>query len=167
MKTRNEYAAMAERLADQAHHFSFGDGGDPAVGAALAAEALVYATLAAVAEPVPAEEPRIGKTAPARTPVALNSPAAWLARQLNQTRTGLVSVDQVDATTLTVDVAPESLDDWEWWLGRFNIPPGTATFRGSFATAKGSVGGVRVLLTGHGVGALYAAERDAGTGGSS
>jgi len=36
----------AERLAGQAQHFTYGDGGDPAVGAALAAEAQVHALLA-------------------------------------------------------------------------------------------------------------------------
>ena len=39
----------AERLADQAQHFTYGDGGDPVVGAALAAEAQVHATLALAA----------------------------------------------------------------------------------------------------------------------
>ncbi|MYX14459.1 hypothetical protein GTY67_13735 [Streptomyces sp. SID8374] len=39
----------AERLASRAHHFTYGDGGDPAVGAALAAEAQVHATLALAA----------------------------------------------------------------------------------------------------------------------
>ncbi|MFE6853465.1 hypothetical protein ACFVDH_22075 [Streptomyces sp. NPDC057674] len=53
----------AERLAVRAHHFTYGDGGDPATGAALAAEALVHATLAlaaATALSVPA------RSAPAR-----------------------------------------------------------------------------------------------------
>jgi len=39
----------AERLADQAYHFTYGDGGDPVAGAALAAEAQARATLALVA----------------------------------------------------------------------------------------------------------------------
>ncbi|MFF8901718.1 hypothetical protein ACF082_30035 [Streptomyces lydicus] len=39
----------AERLADRAHHFTYGDGGDPVTGAALAAEAQVHATLALAA----------------------------------------------------------------------------------------------------------------------
>ena len=39
----------AERLADRAQHFTYGDGGDPVVGQALATEALVHATLALAA----------------------------------------------------------------------------------------------------------------------
>ncbi|WP_128817982.1 hypothetical protein [Streptomyces sp. S063] len=39
----------AERLAERAHHFTYGDGANPVVGAALAAEAQVHATLALVA----------------------------------------------------------------------------------------------------------------------
>lgn len=49
MKTRDSYAAEAERLATLAHRFTYGDGADPAVGAALAAEAQVQATLALTA----------------------------------------------------------------------------------------------------------------------
>lgn len=39
----------ARRLADEAHHYSYGDGADPVTGAALAAEAQAYATLALAA----------------------------------------------------------------------------------------------------------------------
>lgn len=38
----------AERLVNRAHYFTYGDGADPVAGAALAAEAQVYATLALV-----------------------------------------------------------------------------------------------------------------------
>ena len=38
----------AERLVDRANHYTWGDGGDPGVGAAFAAEAQVHATLALV-----------------------------------------------------------------------------------------------------------------------
>ncbi|WP_172384757.1 hypothetical protein [Streptomyces sp. MNP-20] len=49
-------AREARRLAAMAHHFTYGDGADPAAGAALAAEALVYATLAlAPAQALPVE----------------------------------------------------------------------------------------------------------------
>lgn len=41
-----EHYREAERLADRAHHFTYGDGADPVTGAALAAEAQVHATLA-------------------------------------------------------------------------------------------------------------------------
>lgn len=44
--TFETFSRMAERLVDQAHHYTYGDGGDPVRGAALAAEAQVYATLA-------------------------------------------------------------------------------------------------------------------------
>lgn len=47
--TGPEHYREAERLADRAHHFTYGDGGDPVVGAALAAEAQVHATLALTA----------------------------------------------------------------------------------------------------------------------
>lgn len=56
MKTRDEYVAMAERLAKQANHFTYGDGADPVAGGALAAEALVYATLATAAPTGPSAE---------------------------------------------------------------------------------------------------------------
>jgi hypothetical protein len=46
--TPEEHKAEAERLADKAHHFTWGDGADPVTGAALAAEAQVHATLALV-----------------------------------------------------------------------------------------------------------------------
>ncbi|MBB4987468.1 hypothetical protein [Streptomyces nymphaeiformis] len=47
--TGPEHYRQAEQLADQAHHFTYGDGADPVVGAALATEAQVHATLALAA----------------------------------------------------------------------------------------------------------------------
>lgn len=47
--TGPEHYREAERLADRAHHFTYGDGGDPVTGAALATEAQVHATLALAA----------------------------------------------------------------------------------------------------------------------
>jgi hypothetical protein len=47
--TGPEHYRAAERLADQANHYTYGDGGDPVTGAALAAEAQVHATLALAA----------------------------------------------------------------------------------------------------------------------
>lgn len=49
MATGPEHYREAERLAAMAHRFTYGDGADPAVGAALAAEAQVHATLALAA----------------------------------------------------------------------------------------------------------------------
>lgn len=49
MSSGPEHFKLAERLADQAHHFTYGDGANEAVGAALAAEAQVHATLALAA----------------------------------------------------------------------------------------------------------------------
>jgi hypothetical protein len=43
------HAADAERLAGRANHFTYGDGGDPVTGAALAAEGQIHATLALAA----------------------------------------------------------------------------------------------------------------------
>lgn len=42
--TGPEHYREAERLAGRAHHYTYGDGADPATGHALAAEAQVYAT---------------------------------------------------------------------------------------------------------------------------
>lgn len=47
--TGPEHYREAERLADRAHYFTYGDGADPVTGAALAAEAQVHATLALTA----------------------------------------------------------------------------------------------------------------------
>ncbi|GAA2092515.1 hypothetical protein [Actinomadura alba] len=47
--TGPEHYREAERLAKQANHWTYGDGGDPVAGAALAAEAQVHATLALAA----------------------------------------------------------------------------------------------------------------------
>lgn len=52
--TGPEHYHEAERLAKHAHHFTYGDGADPVVGAALAAEAQVHATLALTAATVEA-----------------------------------------------------------------------------------------------------------------
>jgi hypothetical protein len=49
MATGPDHYREAERLADRAHHYTYGDGGDPVTGAALAAEAQVHATLALTA----------------------------------------------------------------------------------------------------------------------
>ena len=47
--TGPEHYREAEQLAERAHHWTYGDGADPVVGAALAAEAQVHATLALAA----------------------------------------------------------------------------------------------------------------------
>ncbi|MEO3978820.1 hypothetical protein [Streptomyces sp. CAU 1734] len=44
-----DHSREAERLLGRAHHFTYGDGGDPATGAALAAEGQGYALLALTA----------------------------------------------------------------------------------------------------------------------
>lgn len=49
MKTGPQHFREAARLADQAQHYTYGDGADPVTGAALAAEAQVHATLALAA----------------------------------------------------------------------------------------------------------------------
>lgn len=43
-----DHYSEAQRLADQAHDYTYGDGADPVTGNALAAEAQVHATLALV-----------------------------------------------------------------------------------------------------------------------
>ena len=103
---------------------------------------------------------------PARRPVDPNSRAARLARIIAEKYPKDATAEPVDDETLTVYVTPASLGDWDWWLGRFHIPAGRMTYRGSYATATGELGHVKVLLTGHGVGALYAAERNAQSGGT-
>jgi hypothetical protein len=52
--TGPEHYLAAIRLANQANHFTYGDGADPDVGAALAAEAQVHATLAQTAATIEA-----------------------------------------------------------------------------------------------------------------
>lgn len=56
MKPADHYTREAECLATRAHHFTYGDGADPVTGAALAAEAQVYATLAFTAAMTPVVE---------------------------------------------------------------------------------------------------------------
>ncbi|MFJ1695737.1 hypothetical protein ACIOHC_11385 [Streptomyces sp. NPDC088252] len=62
--TGPEHYREAERLAARAHHFTYGDGADPVVGAALAAEAQVHATLALVAAQTAPAAPQL-ETEPA------------------------------------------------------------------------------------------------------
>lgn len=104
------------------------------------------------AEEVPAQPPE-GEQA------AADSPAARLAQVLIR-YDDAAAAQPVDATTLELTVEPADLDRWQWWLDLVAAPVGQATFQGSYATAKGSIGRATVLLTGVGVGALYAAERD-------
>lgn len=67
-----------------------------------------------------------------------------------------------DADGLSVTVSPATIADWEAWLERFHIPAGETTHRGSYSTAKGHHGLVRVALTGLGVPALYVADAAGG-----
>lgn len=94
----------------------------------------------------------------ARRPVDPRSKAARLAWLIAEKFPKDAMTEPVDGETLTVYVTPASLGDWDWWLGRFHIPAGETTHRGSYSTAKGNHGSVKVLLTGHGVPALYSAE---------
>ena len=48
MKNREAYVMEAERFAEQAYHYIYGDGADVVTGQALATLAQVYATLAVV-----------------------------------------------------------------------------------------------------------------------
>ncbi|SFF12084.1 hypothetical protein SAMN05216251_108249 [Actinacidiphila alni] len=47
--TGPEHYREAERLLDRAHHYTYGDGGDPITGTAFATEAAAHATLALAA----------------------------------------------------------------------------------------------------------------------
>ncbi|WP_228976748.1 hypothetical protein [Streptomyces sp. DH12] len=84
----DEYlAAKAEamRLVNQAHHFTYGDGADAVTGAALAAEAQVYATLAVAAATLHTA-PTNGQSTPTTDAVqvrakTLGDIAAMLARE--------------------------------------------------------------------------------------
>lgn len=65
--TGPEHYREAERLADLAHHYTYGDGGEVVAGGALAAEAQVHATLAlaaatAMQAAVDGSEPGMGAT---------------------------------------------------------------------------------------------------------
>lgn len=60
--TGPEHYREAESLLSMAHHWTYGDGGDPTVGAGLAVEAQAHATLAlaaatAMSAPVDGAEP--------------------------------------------------------------------------------------------------------------
>ncbi|MEW2250423.1 hypothetical protein AB0907_24150 [Streptomyces sp. NPDC006975] len=68
MATGPQHYREAERLASMAHRFTYGDGADPTVGAALAAEAQAHATLAlaaatALSTPDRSSPPRISRYA--------------------------------------------------------------------------------------------------------
>ncbi len=93
-----------------------------------------------------------------RVPNSPANSAEFLARKVSESFDGVVSAEPTNAKTLRLEVRPDSLGVWDWWLDRFHVPVGTATYRGSCATAKGSFGRVTVLLTGLGVGELVAAE---------
>lgn len=54
--TGPEHYARAQHLLDRAEHFTYGDGADPVVGAACAAQAQAHATLAQVAATIDAAE---------------------------------------------------------------------------------------------------------------
>ncbi|MFE2045705.1 hypothetical protein ACFXAZ_33280 [Streptomyces sp. NPDC059477] len=63
--TGPDHYREAERLLDRAHHFTYGDGGDPVTGAALATAAQAHATLAlaaatAMQAPIDGSEPGMG-----------------------------------------------------------------------------------------------------------
>lgn len=63
--TGPDHYREAERLLNMAHRFTYGDGADPTVGAALAAEAQGHATLAlaaATAMQAPVEDSADGMT---------------------------------------------------------------------------------------------------------
>lgn len=90
---------------------------------------------------------------------AKSNKAAFLARKFAEER-AVVTAVAIDETTVDLTVQPASLDEWAFWQRRFHVEPGQSTYRGSYATAKGMFGSsVQVLLTGLGVGALYAAEQ--------
>lgn len=55
--TGEDYAATARARLDKAYHFTWGDGGDPVVGQALATEAVAYAVLALVDKLAARDEP--------------------------------------------------------------------------------------------------------------
>lgn len=93
-------------------------------------------------------------------PAPADGPAVRLAKVLRKKRNDVVTATPVDATTLDMTVEPATWADWTWWVKRLGVEVGQTTFRGSYATAKGSFGRVQVLLTGRGVPDLYAAERD-------
>lgn len=74
MTAAEQHTREALRLVTQAHHYTYGDGASPVTGAALAAEALVYATLARAAAEAPAEDAVQLETEPT---VAYVYRAAW------------------------------------------------------------------------------------------
>lgn len=101
-------AREARRLAGMAHHFTYGDGADPTAGATLAAEALVYATLATIPEQAPA-------AAQLETAVAYVYRAAWYTAPLGTYTTSAAARRhcQGDATSNVPNPTGLSFD----WLG--------------------------------------------------
>lgn len=88
-----------------------------------------------------------------------DSPAALLAAKLLDSQPDVVLAEVIDPDLLRLHVKPQSLDCWRWWLARVAVDIGSITHRGSYATCRGSLQGVRVLMAGFGVGDLQAAAR--------
>lgn len=68
----------------------------------------------------------------------------------------------VGQRVVRVCVQPKNLGQWEKWVAAVGATPGAVTHKGSWSQAKGTCGGVPVVLVGHGVGALYVAEARTG-----
>ncbi len=116
MASGSEHYREAERLADRAHHFTYGDGGDPVTGAALATEAQVHATLALVAAQTAPAAPQL-ETEPA---VAYVYRAEWGVTPLG-TYTNQAAARthcEADATNHADDSTDLSFD----WLGDETAP---------------------------------------------
>ncbi|MEV0114633.1 hypothetical protein AB0H77_15475 [Streptomyces sp. NPDC050844] len=115
--TAEQYTREAERLAVQAHHYTYGDGADPVTGAALAAEGQVYATLALVAvQSLPAPAVHL-ETEPT---VAYVYRAAWHTTPLGTYANQAAARKhcEADAKNNQADPAGVSFD----WLGDDSAP---------------------------------------------
>ncbi|MFM9542271.1 hypothetical protein [Streptomyces turgidiscabies] len=83
--------------------------------------------------------------------VDLDSPAAALAQKFRSSQPDVIATDVPDATTLGLTVRPQSLDCWQWWLARLNVPINRSQVEGDAVTGTGHYKGVTIQLRGDGV----------------
>lgn len=105
-----EHHREAERLLGLAHHFTYGDGGDAAVGTALATEAQAHATLALVAAQTAPPAPQL-ETEPA---VASVYRATWGMTPLGTYTNAAAAQTHCQADAVNHDDEPESAT-YEWF----------------------------------------------------
>ncbi|MEU3162234.1 hypothetical protein ACPCAJ_21310 [Streptomyces griseoincarnatus] len=112
----------------------------------------------AAAPPADGITQRLAPTQALREPVPDDSPAALLAQSMRDHLPEVVSVDVQGRHALRVTLRPKTLDDWAWYIARFQVDLATVTARGSFATATGRRKDVTIRFIAEGLPALWAAK---------